>query len=275
MSRHRTIRTFSLTLLLALFACAVQAHAQSIVGVLGIEREVGPIEARLEGSREVLVRGYVFRVGTLGGRQVVVGRSGTGKVNAAIAATVLIGHFNPSVLFFSGTAGAIDQTLRPGDVVIGTGVVQHDSGQLTANGISRRGLRNAVTGELDPLIVPAPESLLAATRRAVEGLTLAPIESADGKRVPRIVEGVIVTGDVFMSDAARRDEIRGSLNGSAVEMEGAAMVQACRQFSVPCLVVRSITDRADGQAMSNYKQFIAAASENGATLVTAIIAKLA
>jgi adenosylhomocysteine nucleosidase len=274
MTRHHTIRILSLTLLLAVFAFAVRAQAQSIVGVLGIEREVGPIEARLDGSREVLVRGYVFRVGKIGGRQVVVGRSGAGKVNAAIAATVLIGHFNPSALFFSGTAGAIDQTLRPGDVVIGTGVVQHDAGQLTAAGISRRGLRNPVTGELDPLIVPAPESLLAATRRAVAGLTLAPIESADGKRMPRIVEGVIATGDVFMSDTVRRDEIRSSLSASAVEMEGAAMVQVCRQLSVPCLVVRSITDRADGQATSNYNQFIAAASENAAALVTAIIASL-
>jgi adenosylhomocysteine nucleosidase len=52
------------------------------------------------------------------------------------------------------------------------------------------------------------------------------------------------------------------------------MVQACRQFAVPCLVVRSITDRADGQAMTNYKQFIAAASENAAALVAAIIARL-
>ena len=265
-------KLFSLALLLAVFVGS--AEAQSIVGVLGIEREVAPIEARLQASREVPVRGYVFRVGTLNGRQVVVGRSGTGKVNAAIVATVLIVHFNPSALFFSGTAGAIDQALRPGDVVIGTGVVQHDVGQLTAGGMMRRGLRNAVTGEMDPLIVPAPETLLAATRRAVEGLTLAPIESAEGKRTPRIIEGVIVTGDVFMSDAARRDEIRNTFSASAVEMEGAAMVQACRQFSVPCLVVRSITDRADGQAMTNYTRFIAAASENAAMLVTAIIARL-
>jgi adenosylhomocysteine nucleosidase len=272
MSSCHAFRAFSLALLLAVFAAAAQA--QSIVGVLGIEREVVPIEARLQGSREVPVRGYVFRVGTLNGRQVVVGRSGTGKVNAAIVATVLIGHFNPSVLFFSGTAGAIDQALRPGDVVIGTGVAQHDSGQLTAGGIQARGLRNAVTGELDPLIVPAPEALLVAARRAAEGLTLTPIDSPEGRTLPRIVEGVIVTGDVFMSDAARRDALRSSFGASAVEMEGAAMVQACRQFSVPCLVVRSITDRADGTAMTNYKQFIAAASENAAALVAAIIAKL-
>lgn len=272
MSRRRTLRTLSLTLLLAVFAAAAQA--QSIVGVLGIDREVAPIEARLRDSREVPVRGYVFRVGTLDGRQVVVGRSATGKVNAAIVATVLIGHFNPAALFFSGTAGAIDQALRPGDVVIGTGVVQHDVGVLAAGTIHRRGLRNGVTGEMDPMIVPAPETLLVAARRALAGVTLTPIESADGRRMPRIVEGVIVTGDVFISDASRRDEIRGSLGASAVEMEGAAMVQACRQFSVPCLVVRSITDRADGQAMTNYKQFIAAASENAAMLVAAIIARL-
>ena len=106
MSRRRLLRTFSLALLLAVFAGAAQA--QSMVAVLGIEREVAPIEARLQASREVPVRGYVFRVGTINGRQVVVGRSGTGKVNAAIVTTVLIGHFNPSALFFSGTAGAID-----------------------------------------------------------------------------------------------------------------------------------------------------------------------
>ena len=263
-----------LALALLLSLVAASARAQSIVGVLGIDREVGPIEARLQDSREVALRGYVFRVGTLNGRQVVVGRSAPGKVNAAIAATLLIGHFNPAALIFSGTAGAIDQALYPGDVVIGTGVVQHDVGVLIGGGIQRRGIRNIVTGEIDPLIVPAPEALLAAARRAVEGLTLKRIESPEGTRVPRIIEGVIVTGDAFLSDPAKRDEMRSSLSASAVEMEGGAMVQACRQFSIPCLVVRSITDRADGEATANYKQFIASASENAAALVAAIIAKL-
>ena len=74
---------------------------------------------QLQDTREVTVRGYVFRVGTLDGHQVVVGRSGAGKVNAAIITTLLINQFNPSAIFFSGTAGAIDQSLYPGDVVIG------------------------------------------------------------------------------------------------------------------------------------------------------------
>ena len=270
--RRRLRRAFPVALLGVLVAGA--ARAQSPVGVLGIEREIAPMEARLQDSREVVVRGYVFRLGTLHGRQVVVGRTAPGKVNAAIATTIMIGHFAPSALFFSGTAGAIDQGLRPGDIVIGTGVVQHDVGVQVAGAIQRRGPRNSLTGELEPLLMPAPEILVTAARQAMAGLTLTPIESAEGRLTPRIREGVIVTGDVFLSDPVRRDEIRTSLNASAVEMEGGGMVQACRQFSIPCLVVRSITDRADGQAMSNYQQFIAVASENAAALVAAVIARL-
>lgn len=272
MSLRRLFRIAVLPLLFLVIPTG--APAQSVVAVLGIAREVASIEKRLQDGREMIVRGHVFRLGTLNGRQVVVGRSGAGKVNAAIVATVLIGHFNPSVLFFSGTAGAVDPALHPGDIVIGATVAQHDAGLQTPQGIRRRGLRNAVTGELDPLLLPAPETLLAAARHAALGLKLPGIRTTEGERAPLIIEGLIVTGDVFVSDVARRDELRNSLGASAVEMEGAAVAQTCRQFGVPCLVVRSITDRADGQALTNYEQFIAIASENSATLVAAIIARL-
>jgi adenosylhomocysteine nucleosidase len=275
MAKHSVylrIRVVALAILLLVFPRA--ALAQSVVGVLGIAGEVTPIERGLQDSREVAVRGYVFRVGTLNGRQVVVGRSGAGKVNAAIVATLLIGHFNPSALLFSGTAGAVDPVLRPGDVVLGRTVAQHDVGLQTPTGIRRRGMRNAVTGELDPLLVPAPETLLAAARRSVQELRLPPIKTPEGDRVPQIVEGLIVTGDVFLSDLARREELRSTLGAAAIEMEGAAVVQTCRQFGVSCLVVRSITDRADAQAMTNYERFLATASENAAAVVTAIITRL-
>ena len=260
-------------LLLLVLPGAAQAQSQSVVGILGIASEVAPIEQRLLDTREVSIRGYVFRVGTLNGRQVVVGRSGAGKVNAAIVTTLLIDHFQPSALFFSGTAGAIDPALRPGDVVIGAVVAQHDVWMQTTNGLRRRGLRNAVTGELEPLLVPAPEILLSAARQVASMLTLPTIHTQDGDRVPRIVEGVIVTGDVFLTDAAHRDELRRSLGATAVEMEGGSVIQTCRQFLVACLIVRSITDRADSQAPTNYEEFRTTASENAAAVVTAIIDK--
>lgn len=260
---------------LCLLAVASSAFAQSVVGVLGITREIAPIEKRLQDVREVTVRGYVFRVGTLNGQQVVVGRSGAGKVNAAIIATLLINQFNPSAILFSGTAGAIDLSLRQGDVVIGATVAHHDAGLQAPDGIRRRGMRNAVTGELDPLLVPAPELLLAVARRSAQALQLPSIRTPDGEdKPPRIVEGVIVTGDVFLADNGRRIALREALGATAVEMEGAAVVQTCRQFGVPCLVIRSITDRADGEASANYEQFLVTASENAATLTVAIIAGL-
>jgi adenosylhomocysteine nucleosidase len=160
-------------------------------------------------------------------------------------------------------------------VVIGATVAQHDVGLQASDGIRRRGTRNAVTGELDPVLVPAPEALLAIARRSAQELQLPLIRTPDGgDRMPRIVEGVIVTGDVFVSDAANRGVLRSTLGATAVEMEGAAVGQACRQFGVSCLVVRSITDRADGQAQTSYEQFLAIASENAATLTAAIIARL-
>jgi adenosylhomocysteine nucleosidase len=250
------------------------ARAQSLVGVLGMGQEAAPIEKRLQNSREVVVQGYAFHVGSLNGQQVVIGRSGAGKVNAAIVTTLLIEHFTPSALFFSGTAGAIDPALRPGDIVIGDTVAQHDVGLQTPSGITRRGPRNVITGEFDPILVHAPEQLLTAARRSAEALMLPPARTPEGERVPRIVEGVIVTGDVFMSDNGRREELRTSLGAAAIEMEGGAFIQACRQFSVPCLVVRSVTDRADTQASANYQQFVGMASENAAALVTAIIGRL-
>jgi adenosylhomocysteine nucleosidase len=261
-------------LALAFLLLSNAASAQSLVGVLGMGQEAAPIEKKLQDSREVAVQGYVFHVGTLNGRPVVVGRSGAGKVNAAIVATVMIGHFNPSVLFFSGTAGAIDPSLRPGDVVIGETVAQHDVGVQTPAGITRRGPRNVMTGEFDPILIHAPDQLLAAARQSAGGLTLPVTKTADGDRVPRIVEGVIVTGDVFMSDGGRREELRTALGAAAIEMEGGAFIQTCRQFGVPCLVVRSVTDSADTRALSSYQQFVGMASENAAALVTAIIDRL-
>jgi adenosylhomocysteine nucleosidase len=273
MSDHSGIRTITLAILLLVFPTV--ARAQSVVGVLGIATEIAPIERQLQDSREVAVRGYVFRVGNLNGRRVVVGRSGIGKVSAAIVTTLLIREFNPSAILFSGTAGAIDPGLYPGDVVIGSTIAQHDVGLQTSDGIRRRGMRNPLTGDLDPLLVPAPEALLTAARQSVQGLSLPPVRMPGGEdRKPRIVEGVIVTGDVFLADAAHQRMLRDTLGATAVEMEGAAVVQACRQFGVSCLVVRSITDRADGQAETSYQQFITMASENAATLVAAIITRL-
>ena len=94
------------------------------------------------------------------------------------------------------------------------------------------------------------------------------------ERSPQIVEGVIATGDVFLADPGLREALRTALGASAVEMEGAAVVQTCRQFNVSCLIIRSVTDRADPQAWTNYQAYLAIASEHAALVTASIIAAL-
>ena len=264
----------ALAFALALLLHSAGALAQPVVGVLGIPQEITPIEKRLRDVRETTVQGIVFRTGTLNGRSVVVGRSGVGKVYAAVATTVLIAHFKPSTILFSGTAGAVDPALGLGDVVVGTAVAHHDFGQYTQGGLVRRGPRNAVTDQLDPVLLPAPSALVAVAKEAIAHVKLPRVKTDEGERAPRIVEGVIATGDVFVSNVVQREELRNSLGAAAVEMEGAAVVQTCRHFAVPCLIVRSITDRADGQAMASYQSLRAQASENAAVVVSAIVERL-
>jgi adenosylhomocysteine nucleosidase len=213
----------------------------------------------------------VFTSGKIDGASVVTARSGAGKVNAAIAATLLVDHFSPAAVVFTGTAGAIDPELNPGDVVIGTAVGYHDFGDLTAAGFVRSATRNASTGNLDPVFFPADPGLLAAARRATAAVKLT---GESGGASGRIREGRIVTGDAFVANPSQRENLRRELNASAVEMEGAAVAQVCARFGVPIIVLRSITDHADVSASDSYQRFVGLASRNAAQLAVATVHEL-
>jgi adenosylhomocysteine nucleosidase len=259
----------------ALTSAPPQAPPPGVVhafAVLGVPEEIAPIERRLADTQSERIGSTVVTIGALEGRRVVAARSGIGKVNAAVATTVVIEHFHPDAIVFSGTAGAIDPALSPGDVVIGTKVAQHDIGRATGDGFIRRPTRDSVTGEPNPMFFDAPDRLLAAARRAASEVTLPFVQRPGGQQRPRVQEGVIVTGDMFVADQARRDDLR-AFGATAVEMEGAAMVQVCRQFSTPCLVVRGITDSANASAQVNYQEYLKPASENAAAITAAIIAR--
>src|SRR5207253_8969976 len=113
---------------------------------------------------------------------------------------------------------------------------------------------------LDPAFFPADPGLLAAARRAAVTM-----------KVSHIREGVIVTGDTFVANPGNREELRRQLNAAAVEMEGAAVAQVCARFGVPVIIIRSITDHAEGIASGSYRQFLDLASRNAADLAIATI----
>ena len=241
---------------------------------MGITREVAPVEGRLEGATITRVQGMVFTSGAIDRARVVTVRTGAGKANAAMAATLLLDHFKPSAVVVTGTAGAIDPDLSPADVVIGTVVGYHDFGNVTPTAFVRTPTLNPISGRLDPAFFPADPELLAAARRAAETVSLSRGPVAETDRAPRIREGVIVTGDVFVASPSRRTELRHELNAAAVDMESAAVAQVCARFGIPLIVIRSITDHADGEATGSYQRFVDTASRNAADLTLATIRQL-
>jgi adenosylhomocysteine nucleosidase len=265
---------FLITFALVALACAAPGTQQlsgRLVAVIGITREIAPVEARLQSPTVERVRGVVFTSGTIDGARIMTARVGVGKVNAAEAATLLLDHFLPAAVIFSGTAGAVDPELNPGDVVLGTAVGHHDFGIVTAGAFVRGPTRDPASGQLDPVLFPAGPELLAAARRAAITVTPSRPPDAEPRPAAKISEGVIVTGDSFISSAVLRDELRDKLKASVVEMEGAAVAQVCARFGVPLIVIRSVTDRAEAQAMPSYERFVDLASRNAADLAVATV----
>jgi adenosylhomocysteine nucleosidase len=245
----------------------------AILGAIG--PEVHPFTEQFSEVDLRKIEGLEFAVGRLKGRRVVVGLTGVGAVNAAAAATLLIEHFHPAAVIFTGIAGGLNPDLKPGDVVIAEKTVHHDLGTLTPKGLEYRGVRSLLTGDRNPVFFPADPELLKAALAAKERVKLHPIHAIEGERTPRIVTGIVATGGLFVAQPAKREELRKALRADAVEMEGAAVAQICWQSRVPCLVIRCLSDQADGQAREDALVFREAASANAAALVTEIVERLA
>jgi adenosylhomocysteine nucleosidase len=273
---YRTLVLVVLTFaLLSAGRTAAIQQPERLIGIIGITSEVAPVEGRIQNAKVTRIQGVVFTSGTIEGTRVVAARSGAGKVNAAFAATLLVDHFSPGAVVFTGTAGAIGTDLNPGDVVIGTAVGYHDFGDITTTGFVRSRTRNAGSGQLDPLLFPADPVLFAAARRAAASVKLSVGPNDDGGVPPRVREGVIVTGDAFVASPASRETLRRELNATAVEMEGAAVAQVCTRFGVPTIIIRSITDHADNNAPGSYERYVAVAARNAAELTLATIREMA
>jgi adenosylhomocysteine nucleosidase len=272
-------REASVAILLVLLICghltAGDQLRPSTTGILGaFSDEVAILEQALTDARPQTILGIRFVTGTLKGRSVVLASSGVGKVNAAMCATLLVDHFMPGEIIFSGIAGSINPELHPGDIVIGEKTAHHDMGTLNPEGMHYRGMRSPVDWQPNPVFLDADPRLLLAAEAARKRVNLEKIQTSEGERTPAVFRGIIVTGDVFVASPAKKEELRKALNADAVEMEGAAVAQVCRELGVPCLVIRSISDTADARARQDASLFFPIAAQNSALFVQNIVEQL-
>ncbi|WLR44022.1 5'-methylthioadenosine/S-adenosylhomocysteine nucleosidase [Bacillus carboniphilus] len=227
----------------------------AIIGAM--EEEVTILRDKIENKQKEEVAGVEITVGQLEGVEVILARSGIGKVNAALSTTLLLDRYQPDYVINTGSAGGFHPNLNVGDVVISTEVRHHDV-DVTAFGYDYGQVPNL------PPQFTANEKLV----------SMAELQAKKQEGI-QVVKGLIVTGDSFMSDAERVEFVRSKFDDLyAAEMEAAAIAQVCHQFSVPFVIIRSLSDIAGKESNVSFKQFIDQAALNSANMVVAIVKEI-
>ena len=217
------------------------------VAVVGaMHEEIDAIRPCLADVRVVRRAGRDFEFGRLDGRDLVLVRCGIGKVAAATTAAVLLDAFDVQALLFTGVAGGLAEGVRVGDIVVARSLLQHD---MDASPLFPR-WEVPLTGCAR---FPADSGWSDRVARACRGLGAVNVHAASAT----VHEGLIVSGDRFVSTHVESAALRASLpDALAVEMEGAAVAQVCRDFDRPFAIVRTISDRADDDAHGDFQRFV-------------------
>ncbi|QSO53267.1 5'-methylthioadenosine/adenosylhomocysteine nucleosidase [Alicyclobacillus curvatus] len=225
------------------------------IGILAaMDEELAILRGQLLSASESEHGGVRFFTGEIEGHAVILGQCGIGKVNAAMATTLMQMLFHPQAILNTGTAGGLQDDFEVGDIVLGDSVCYHDV-DATVFGYDYGQVPQ------EPARFQADESLLAAAEKAARNLA--------GVRVHR---GLIASGDMFLGDAGARDLVRRRFPGVfAAEMEGAAIAQVAAHLEVPCLIVRAVSDLAGNDAKMTHEEFLRLAADKSAQLVVATL----
>ena len=223
-----------------------------------MEEEVSILKGEMTGVEVKVKASMEFNIGTLNGREVVVVRSGIGKVNAGICTQILVDDFQVDGIINTGIAGSLKAEINIGDIVVSTDALQHD---VDAQNF---GYEPGQIPRMDVLSFPADETMIAQAEASCKEVN------------PKlgVFKGRVVSGDQFIADKGVKDEIIRKFQGYCTEMEGAAIAQAAYLNHVPFVVIRSISDKADDSASMDYPTFEKQAIENGVRLVKHMVSRL-
>lgn len=227
------------------------------IGIIGaMEIEVARLKADMEIRREVHKARMDFCEGVLNGKEVVVVRSGIGKVNAAVCTQILVDEFGVDAVINTGIAGSLNADINIGDIVISTDVVHHDM--------------DAVNFGYEPGQIPQMDVF-----SFEAGSELADLAAkVCGKVNPEIqvFRGRVVSGDQFVASKDVKERIAKQFRGFCTEMEGAAIAQAAYLNEIPFVILRAISDKADDSATEDYPSFERKAADHCVRLVEGMLA---
>ncbi|NGQ97255.1 5'-methylthioadenosine/adenosylhomocysteine nucleosidase [Brevibacillus sp. SYP-B805] len=230
------------------------------VGIIGaMDEEIALYLEGMQETKAVTKAGITYYEGTLEGRDVVLCKSGVGKVNASVCTQILIDHFQVEKVIFTGVAGAVHPALNIGDIVVSRDCLQHDI-DVTALGFQPGQIpfTDRWIWEADPELI---QLAVRAGEQVDEGVS--------------IVTGRILSGDQFVADREKVQRFYEQFGAHCTEMEGAAVGQVCAMNGIPFVVVRSMSDKADGSAHVNFVEFTKLASQRSYAIVVNMLRHLA
>ncbi len=227
------------------------------IGIIGaMDAEIEEYLKHLQNVKKTTWQEFIFHQGNLFGQEVVIVKGGVGKVLTAMITQKLIDLFDPNKIIFTGVAGGIDKNYKIGDVVISKDCLQYD---LNAEGL---GFERGAVPYTDYKIFQADAELL----------KIALQTKLDNK----VYQGRILTGDQFLTHKELDNflPIINDLQGQAVEMEGAALAQVCIVNKIPWLIVRTISDNADDNAIEDFHKFLPIIAKNSFAVIKHILKNL-
>ena len=228
----------------------------SIIGIIGaMDAEVNGLIRKLDEHKIDSVGGMEFHTGRLLGREVVIARCGVGKVFAAMCCEAMIIRYAPALIVNTGVAGALDKSLRRADIVVAEKLCQHD-------------MDTSALGDEKGLISGINKIYFESDGGAIDALMLSGYEL--GITVKR---GVVATGDKFVASDEDRERIVSQFGASACEMEGGAIAHTAFVNNTPFVVIRAISDGADGDSAMDFPAFLAVAAKKSEALTLALVEK--
>lgn len=228
------------------------------IGIIGaMEEEVVILREQMTDRSERELAGAHFVSGKLAGVDVVLLKSGIGKVNAAVGTTLLLELYEPNYVINTGSAGGFNPELAVGDIVVADELRYHDVDATVF------GYEFGQVPEMPAFYKPDPALVELAVR---SGQQLA----------VRVVSGLITSSDSFMDDLERVNEVRRLFPSVyAAEMEATAIAQVASMFQVPFVIIRSLSDIAGSDSKTAYDKFLDQASRNSAQLVELMLKEMA
>lgn len=229
------------------------------IGIIGaMEVEVNTLKERMNVTEIVETASMTFYKGTYGDLDVVIVRSGIGKVNAAICTQILVDRFHVDAVINTGIAGSLQAKIDIGDIVVSTDALQHDV--------------DATVFGYDKGVIPQMETSVFVADESLRNLAVKSCQEVN--QDIHVYEGRVVSGDQFVSSHDTKKMIVEHFQAYCTEMEGAAIAQAAWLNKVPFVIIRAISDKADGSASMDYNEFEAKAVEHTVHLMDRMLKSL-